>query len=345
LLLVDSETTIRPMSLLTKVTPRQQIESGSQVELECFVEKLPLGAELTWVKRGEFLATYSIEDGLIEYEEDIYKADWKKEDHRWSLILHKVTSHMAGIYECQIIKNEAVISSVDIPVIVEDPGLVEHRTQYLISKHGRNITLDCSDFDDEQEEEEEVTWRKRGGTSVVDGSKLSLIRVDRSDSGIYICSVSGSTGSRTLNISLLVEHIPMVEASSVLVSQAPGYPATLSCQVAGVPVPLVAWHKLGQGSENQTVVHSHGDTDLVIEDYKDGLLTTSLEFGKISYEDYGDYSCNASNSLGEASVTIRLQYSPIPILQSSGDVVFHSSPSLNFAHIMLTGFWLSRKLS
>ena len=108
--------------------------------------------------------------------------------------------------------------------------------------------------------------------------ELSLIRVDRSDSGIYVCSVAG--GSKTMNISLLVEHSPTIIPTK-LVTQAPGYPSSLSCQVTAAPVPSVSWYRLGSPL-GPTIIRSKGDLSMVIEDYKDGMITSSLLFHNVS---------------------------------------------------------------
>ena len=134
-------------------------------------------------------------------------------------------------------------------------------------------------------------------TSVVqNGRHLSLIRVDRSDSGIYVCSVSGS--SETLDFSLLVEHIPTVIPVHQLIYQAPGYPSSLSCEVTAAPVPAVSWYRLGSHM-GHTIIKSHQDISIMIEDYKEGRMISSLVFDNVTQEDFGEYSCNATNTLGQ----------------------------------------------
>ena len=46
-------------------------------------------------------------------------------------------------------------------------------------------------------------------------------------------------------------------------------------------------------------VHSHGDTDIVISDYTDGVVTSSLVLGSVKAEDYGHYVCKATNGHGK----------------------------------------------
>ena len=134
-------------------------------------------------------------------------------------------------------------------------------------------------------------------TSVVqNGRHLSLIHVDRSDSGIYVCSVSG--GSKTLNFSLLVEHIPTVTPLHTLMYQSPGYPSSLSCEVTAAPVPAVSWYRVGSPM-GPAIIRSHQDISIIIQDYKEGMMISSLVFDNVTHEDFGEYLCNATSYLGQ----------------------------------------------
>ena len=132
-------------------------------------------------------------------------------------------------------------------------------------------------------------------TAVVQSGKLlSLIRVDRSDSGVYVCSVSG--GTRTMNISLLVEHTPIVTTNHSIVSESIGHSTRLTCAVTAVPVPAVSWYSL---KKEPFMIKSQGDVSITINDYKDGRMTSTLIFHNVSQHNYGDYSCNATNAEGK----------------------------------------------
>ena len=52
-------------------------------------------------------------------------------------------------------------------------------------------------------------------------------------------------------------------------------------------------------------VHSHGDTDIVISDYTDGVVTSSLVLGSVKAGDYGRYVCMATNGHG------KVRFSPL----------------------------------
>ena len=101
-----------------------------------------------------------------------------------------------------------------------------------------------------------------------------------------------------MNISLLVEHIPTTSPTQLSVAQSPGHPSSLSCEVTAVPVPAVSWYRLGSPL-GPTKMKSHGDLSIVIEGYKDGRMISSLVFYNVTLEDFGQYSCNASNVIGQ----------------------------------------------
>ena len=137
---------------------------------------------------------------------------------------------------------------------------------------------------------------------------MSLIRVDRVDSGVLYCAVTHVPA----HVSTAHAQQPQVTAAEEHVAQAPGHAATLTCRVTAVPVPVITWHRVmaaanisdemntaAAAGEEMTAVHSHGDTDIVISDYTDGEVTSSLVMGSVSAEDYGHYVCMAANGHGK----------------------------------------------
>jgi len=294
---------LKNIHLVRNISLSQEVEEGGSVELECRLGSVPNRAEVAWVKlRGlgeaTFLSTYSKEDGVVEYEDNL-TSDMENDEEEavWSLTLYRVTKNMTGFYQCEVLLNNDPVSSRKVLLTVLDPRKVEHNTKYVMQ--GGNITLDCTDF-----EGEEVHWKRLGDNTVVQyGKLLSLIRVDRKDSGVYVCSVDGN--SRTMNISLLVHHLPLVSTSMSSVSSSLGHPAHLTCQVTAVPVPAVSWYKLNPSLE-PVMIKSQGGLAINIQDYKDGRMISSLMFHNVTQANYGEYSCNATNTVGQASAVLQL---------------------------------------
>ena len=137
---------------------------------------------------------------------------------------------------------------------------------------------------------------------------MSLIRVDRVDSGVLYCAVTHVPA----HVSTAHAQQPQVTAAEEHVAQAPGHAATLTCRVTAVPVPVITWYRVtaagnisdemntaAAADEEMMAVHSHGNTDIVISDYTDGEVTSSLVMGSVSAEDYGHYVCMATNGHGK----------------------------------------------
>ena len=140
-----------------------------------------------------------------------------------------------------------------------------------------------------------------------------------------MCSVWG--GSKTLNISLLVDHIPTVAPTNSTISQSPGYPPSLSCEVTAVPVPAVSWYRLGL-SKDPAMIKSHGDTSILIADYKDGRMVSSLVLDNVTQQDYGQYSCNATNTHGQVGKLNNINHTTIAGLgHCPADVLSLPSPA------------------
>ena len=169
---------------------------------------------------------------------------------------------------------------------IDDP----HTMIYVYGKMGENVTLNCTDSHDD----DQVTWSlpEVGNIEHVD-RKLPLIHVDKSDSGVYTCSVKGSDKMR--HMSLLVKHSPEVRVSESHVLAEVGDSVQLNCDVEAVPVPAVSWR---YGNKSQETIESQGNRWITIQDYEDGKIISSLNIRNVSRRDFGKYSCNAENSEG-----------------------------------------------
>jgi len=300
----------RNLDLVKSISPRQRVEVDTALQVDCQLDPaLPSKAELAWVKveRGGWetlLSYYTPSEGV----ENLFPGITGTLDQKtWQLTFQRVNRTDTGFYQCQVLLGDEPVSTRKVMISVLDPSKVSHKTQYVIKKAGGNVTLDCTDFTGEQE----AAWRKIGEGSQVQsaGKKLRLLKVDREDSGVYVCQVSG--GRTALNVSLRVDHAPTLNVSKT-VFQAPGFPTSLHCQVAAVPVPAVAWIRNGER------VTSDGTYAISISDYRDGWLTLSLLIPSVSRSQYGNYTCEATNDYGEERDVSSLLYSDVPILPASG---------------------------
>lgn len=172
------------------------------------------------------------------------------------------------------------------------------------------------------EELESLEWRRdeellvTGGHVVVfpDMGELVLSNLQISDSGNYSCEISSYAGSSVAFVLLSVED-PFLASGAMLTplsispptspfqTLAEGQTAQFACIASQPPPPVtIAWFKDGSPLRNLKRITIDEDTC--------GLLTII----DTRYTDTGNYSCVASNRIGEeASITFSLTISTPPM--------------------------------
>ena len=104
-----------------------------------------------------------------------------------------------------------------------------------------------------------------------------------------------------LQIKLHVLYAPHVHPVEQLVEGGAGYRATLTCLVHAEPRADVAWFK-----NNMKLDMKRGYT--ISHDNRKYSLTVP----RVGEEDFANYSCEASNSLGRSRTMIQLRGNPTP---------------------------------
>jgi len=217
--------------------------------------------------------------------------------------------------------------SKEVLLIVKKIQVDESRETFVLERTGGNITLDCLDMKDKATGNIQglTIWRKNGELIVQNSTQLKLIRVDKDDSGVYHCLVSGHV---TKNITLQVNHAPNIQTMQATVKQHPGYPVSMACKVSSLPVPLIRWYHVPKSKDDgdqtsleaekapmePSLVVASESVSIQLEGFKDGMVTSRLVLDNVTTDMYGHYSCNASNTLGKASSLLKLEYSPVPLV-------------------------------
>ena len=89
----------------------------------------------------------------------------------------------------------------------------------------------------------------------------------------------------------LVEVPPAFQASPASSSAALGSSVTLQCTADGYPAPSIEWVHFGRILR---------ENDEVEEERVNATVTSTLTVVDIQTESYGEYSCRASTTVGEA---------------------------------------------
>jgi len=257
-------------------------ERGAEQERLVSSVKLPRGTSGE-MEQGETQATVPGLTSLLVKLPSQGEYSWR---YSWQLIIEDVGAEHSGVYQCKVSGPRSVSLWREILVEVGSEDAVEHEAQYILSKLGTEVTLDCTDFTGNS-----LKWTKAGLR------EHQLIKVDRPDSGVYICSV----GEEMTNVQS-EESSPIILTPPEPILQSVGQTASLECRVEGHPPPLVQWTG-GDGD----IIRNSDNVSVSITDFTNGVLTSSLVLEHISSQDYGNYSCFAENKMGQSSLSLELR--------------------------------------
>lgn len=167
-----------------------------------------------------------------------------------------------------------------------------------------------------------IQWRKQSG--LLSSGRLSvssrdfhLTHVSRHHAGVYQCTAESSRGLQTATIVLHVRYAPEVTTTQQTVYSAEGREAIITCHVISDPPAQLVWSRVN------TVMELNRHTLSKSEDFSADVY--SLRIHPVRSQDFGQYRCLATNSLGENSQLILLSGAPENVEITSQPVSVKSS--------------------
>jgi hypothetical protein len=260
------------------------VNEGDTVRLPCIVDRLE-GFVMLWKKNSDIITVASqIIDKRVRLDEE------KNGNH---LIIGQATPEDSGAYTCQIsaYKPTEITHKVTIrvkPVIATSPA------DELIVSEGSAASLECSIVSGTPTPE--VKWvKKEQEEEEIAGTTLSFPVISRKDAGSYLCLADNGFGPSPVQkeVRVQVDYAPEIKVEEAYIVTDMGEEQEIVCIVDASPVAEVRWMKDGEsldGSSPDTVLSQSG-------------ARHSLLIVAVSEESVGEYSCTASNSLGEATAT------------------------------------------
>ncbi|CAK6980635.1 limbic system-associated membrane protein [Scomber scombrus] len=165
----------------------------------------------------------------------------------------------------------------------------------MIVNEGSNVTLSClaSGRPDPL-----ITWRLLNPSAEpLDGEEyLDIIGIMRNQAGRYECKASNDVATPDVKyVNVVVNYPPTIKKTQSSEAQV-GRMGTLQCEATAVPPPEFEWYRdekrLSQGTQG-IKIQFLGSTTI--------LMITS-----VTEEDYGKYTCVASNRLGVQNASVFL---------------------------------------
>ncbi|XP_034148722.1 melanoma cell adhesion molecule b isoform X2 [Esox lucius] len=236
------------------------------------------------------------------------------------LVLSDVTRQVSGIITCSALNTETfeeISGNAELFVHFLDPAVLSPKGSHVMKK-GADLNVTCNALSSLNTHTE---WFKKG-KKVADGHMLVLKDAGFETTGTYVCEVTVPSlpGLRTNgSLHVIVQAAPEIQKSDDIIHLEKNTEEVvkLNCHVRGNPSPVITW-----SSSDQSLIlkeESHKQTE-------NGVLSV------VSFTVSSDIMayCNASNNLGNDSVSFRIKaIVPTTVTAPSTTATPVSTPAMN----------------
>ncbi|XP_033149952.1 lachesin [Drosophila busckii] len=302
------------LAQLTNIT----VPQGRDISFTCVVDNLGQ-YRVAWIK-SDSKAILGIHTHMVSLNPRLSVTH--NGHNTWKLHISHVQLNDSGSYMCQVNTDPMKSLSGYLDVVVP-PDIInqpDHNIDEGVSTEGGTISLQCSATG---VPDPMVQWRREGGKDImlrtesrdkqalksVDGERLQLTNVHRTDMGGYLCIASnGVPPSVSKRFDVHVNFPPTIKAVNQLVGAPVEREVTLECIVEVYPKPLNGWYR-NEGNIKLHNGNKYNISEAMINLY---MWHLNLTIRHLTKADFGAYSCSSVNALGKSEARIRLQELRLP---------------------------------
>ncbi|XP_029428857.1 opioid-binding protein/cell adhesion molecule homolog isoform X2 [Rhinatrema bivittatum] len=272
---------------MDNVTVRQ----GDNAILRCMLDSRV--TRVAWLNRSTILYT-----GNDKWSIDPRVVLLSNTKTQYSIEIQNVDVYDEGPYTCSVqTDNHPKTSRVHL--IVQVPPQILNISTDITVNEGSSVTLLCLAIG---RPEPSVTWRHLSGKPrglVGDDEYLEISAITREQSGQYECSAANEVAAPDIRRVKVIVNYPPYIFNAKNTGAAVGQKGILRCEASAVPLAEYQWYKeesrLASGLEG-VKIENKGHMSM-------------LTFFNVSEKDYGNYTCVASNRLGNTNASVIL-YGP-----------------------------------
>ncbi|XP_052744510.1 hemicentin-1 [Bicyclus anynana] len=294
----------RKMTLLQGFSDTS-VELYSQIDFQCLMDSDPL-PNITWYHNN----TRLLPKDNINFSDD-----------NTIINIQKVEFDDLGLYVCEADDGYGKITvNGTLSVHGLERPILDKELAKISTLKGKSLIMPCRLL--KGNPQPNIKWEYKSiipsgnfttlpqNVEIDEDNGINLDKVTKNNAGIYKCTADNIIGSDSYEIELVVRYPPELVASNEthLQLQGPkeitvGETIRLSCNVTGIPPPIVTWTRDGSHIAYSKNVYIDDDEGLVIEN------ATKFESGM--------YSCNASNALGVVLKNFTVTIYNIPEINTS----------------------------
>ncbi|KAM7399652.1 hypothetical protein PAMP_018902 [Pampus punctatissimus] len=270
---------------------------------ECYVDDK--ASKVAWLNRSNIIFAGEDKWSLDPRVDLITKGQLE-----YSLRIQKVDVFDEGSYTCSIQTKQQAKPSL-VYLIVQGPqnqnsfqstklanfsvpANIYKMSEDMVVNEGSNVTLSClaSGRPDPL-----ITWRLLNPSAEpLDGDEyLDIIGIMRNQAGRYECKASNDVATPDVKyVNVVVNYPPTIKKTQSSEAQL-GRMGTLQCDATAVPTPEFKWYR-----DEERLSNAQGINIQILGS------TTILMIPSVTEEDYGKYTCVASNRLGVQNASLFL---------------------------------------
>ncbi|GFN79713.1 opioid-binding protein/cell adhesion molecule homolog [Plakobranchus ocellatus] len=309
-------------------------EKDKDVQLTCIVENQREGYDVMWTVLSNKPNSSAVQITTATRSHDAFRwAIDQPSNTAWRLRIQNAQVADEGVYTCQVqvtaqnyIRDQRRVRVVQIPQI-SDLDTSSDMTKTV----DMDASLECYATG---RPEPLIKWTRMAGELLPNGGTefqgniLAIDRVMSDHAGIYKCTALNSAGRDEREIRLSVIFAPELSTGMRVARQKIGYVKELVCNIKAYPPSQpnqIAWMHEGRS------VESTGRIEIRNIPGASNRITSILTIYGVQREDYGSYTCSASNSKGSGQITMSLLESDVPTPDRSNQI--RSAAALTSIHL------------
>ncbi|XP_076832881.1 limbic system-associated membrane protein isoform X2 [Brachyhypopomus gauderio] len=270
---------------MQRATDNITIRQGDTAVIRCYVDDKV--SKVAWLNRSN----------IIFAGEDKWSLDPRvdlvtKGQLEYSLRIQKVDVYDEGPYTCSIqTKQQSKTSQVYL--IVQVPAFVYKVSEDVTVNEGSNVTLTCLA---NGRPDPSITWRLLNPSETLDvGEYLEISGIMRTQAGRYECKASNDVATPDVKyVNVVVNYPPFIKGAKSSETQV-GRQGILQCDATAVPKPEFEWYR-----DDKRLSNMQGITIQITGS------RTMLLVANVTEDDYGNYTCVATNRLGIHNASVFL---------------------------------------
>ncbi|XP_015197182.1 limbic system-associated membrane protein isoform X2 [Lepisosteus oculatus] len=279
---------------MQRTTDNITIRQGDTAVIRCIVDDKV--SKVAWLNRSNIIFA-----GEDKWSLDP-RVDLVTKGQEYSLRIQKVDVYDEGPYTCSI-QTQQLPKTSQVHLIVQVPANIYNISEDILVNEGENVSLRCLA---NGRPEPIVSWRLLNPSAepLESDEFVEITGITRSQAGRYECKATNDVSTPDVKyVNIVVNYPPFIKDVKSSETQV-GHTGVLQCIASAVPTPEFAWYR-----DEKRLSNTQGIQIQILG------FRTILFVSNVTEDDYGNYTCVASNKMGIHNASLFLYKAVLPTIK------------------------------